>query len=213
MSGKYTWPEDQVYRWFNETDYAVVYVHQWQRRTPELMLKYLATQVPEHSIWIDGIEYARIYRISSYLDFYNEPTYRTLDVTLGDQIRLEGYNLAEHQFAPGDDLRIALSWEALRKPEERFKVFVHLMDASGKLVAQSDVEPLRGYRPTDAWMTGDRTPDHHLISLPPDLPPGTYTLWVGMYSGTSGERLAMTQDGASLGDAFQVDQIEIVAEP
>jgi hypothetical protein len=209
MSGKYTWPQDQIDRWFFDTDYVVVYVHQWQRRTPELMLKYLATQVPEHSVWIDGIEYARIYKMSSYLDFYDAPTYRTLDVSLGDQIRLEGYNLAQRQFAPGDELRIAFSWEALRKPDERYKVFVHLLDASGKLVAQSDFEPLSGYRPTDAWELGDRTPDHHLLSLPPDLPPGTYTLWAGMYSGASGERLAMTQEGKVLGDSFELGDVEI----
>jgi hypothetical protein len=140
MSGKYTWPQDQIDRWFFDTDYAVVYVHQWQRRTPELMLKYLATQVPEHSVWIDGIEYARIYKMSSYLDFYDAPTYRTLDISLGDQIRLEGYNLAQRQFAPGDELRIA-------SPGRRC---VSLMSATrsrtsvgrfGEAGAQSDFEP------------------------------------------------------------------------
>jgi hypothetical protein len=44
-------------------DYAVIYIHQWQRDVPASLLDILAARVPEHSIWLDGIEYARIYRL------------------------------------------------------------------------------------------------------------------------------------------------------
>jgi hypothetical protein len=44
-----------------ESDYVVVYVHQWQRQIPKNLLDFLAERQPEHSIWIDGLEYARIY--------------------------------------------------------------------------------------------------------------------------------------------------------
>lgn len=43
-------------------DYAVIYIHQWQRRLPsEEVLTYFEARTPEHIVEIDGLEYARIY--------------------------------------------------------------------------------------------------------------------------------------------------------
>ena len=47
-----------------QRDYAVIYYHQWQRQMiPDWMLEYLSTRTPEHTVWINGIEYVRIYKI------------------------------------------------------------------------------------------------------------------------------------------------------
>lgn len=45
-------------------DYVVTYIHQWQRNLPPVLLNYLRDKIPEKSIWINGIEYARIYKIN-----------------------------------------------------------------------------------------------------------------------------------------------------
>ena len=42
-------------------DYAVLYIHQWQRDVPPALLDEFAARVPEHIIEINGLEYARIY--------------------------------------------------------------------------------------------------------------------------------------------------------
>ena len=42
-------------------DYAVLYIHQWQRYVPPDLLDEFAGRVPEHTIEINGLEYARIY--------------------------------------------------------------------------------------------------------------------------------------------------------
>ncbi len=52
------WLEDLL-----DADYAVVYIQQWQRGTPRSMLDILDRQEPEHSIWINGLEYVRIYKL------------------------------------------------------------------------------------------------------------------------------------------------------
>ncbi len=44
-------------------DYAIIYINQRQRNYPEDLLQYLEEQTPEHTIWIDGVDYARIYRL------------------------------------------------------------------------------------------------------------------------------------------------------
>jgi 4-amino-4-deoxy-L-arabinose transferase-like glycosyltransferase len=46
-----------------ESDYAIIYVNQWQRNLAAPALEYLSQQSPEHTVWINGIEYARIYKL------------------------------------------------------------------------------------------------------------------------------------------------------
>jgi hypothetical protein len=52
-------------RWqrFIESDYAVIYITQWQRQAPPQVLAYVSALQPEHTIWINGLEYARIYKL------------------------------------------------------------------------------------------------------------------------------------------------------
>lgn len=44
-------------------DYVVIYVHQWQRNIPPALLDYLSDKTAEKSFWINGIEYARVYKL------------------------------------------------------------------------------------------------------------------------------------------------------
>jgi hypothetical protein len=134
-----------------------------------------------------------------------------VDVQLGDHILLEGYDLPERTFAERTTIPLSLSWRALEPPDERIKVFIHLMDASGQLVSQSDGEPMVAFRPTDGWRVGEQIPDHYKVLLPPDLSPGLYTLYVGMYR-ASGERLSMMQQGQAVGDAFSLGNIEVLRD-
>lgn len=55
--------EIKEYQWdrYLNADYAVIYVHQWQREMPAALLDCLAEHRPEHRIWLNGIEYVRIY--------------------------------------------------------------------------------------------------------------------------------------------------------
>jgi hypothetical protein len=48
-----------------QSDYAVTYIHQWQRDLPfPEMLELLSTQTPERTIILNGIEYAQVYDLS-----------------------------------------------------------------------------------------------------------------------------------------------------
>jgi hypothetical protein len=48
----------------SNVDYLVVYTNQWYRRTPTALFDILDQVEPEHTVWINGIEYARIYKVS-----------------------------------------------------------------------------------------------------------------------------------------------------
>jgi hypothetical protein len=96
----------------------------------------------------------------------------------------------------GDVLPVVLYWQARQPLPADYYVFVHLLDAGGKRVTQSDGQPALWTRPTSTWQPGERITDRHALSLPADLAPGDYVLIAGLYLPESGERLT-TEGGES----------------
>jgi hypothetical protein len=102
-------------------------------------------------------------------------------VALGPAIALAGYELDPQPAAPGSTLVVTLTWHALDTPQGNYYTFVHLLDASGIIVAQDDGPPGGGRLPTLGWLPGEYLLDGHALSLPRDLPAGQYRLAVGLY--------------------------------
>ena len=121
--------------------------------------------------------------------------------TFGDQIRLLGYRLGESSATPGSYFRLLLYWEALTEMRESYTVFVHLVDDSGQTWAQADGLPINGMYPTWAWLQGEIVEDEHLIPLETTVPPGRYSLVIGIYELDTLRRLGVTSpEGTPLGD-------------
>lgn len=140
-----------------------------------------------------------------------EEGYRRSGVKLGDKVILEGYRLIDEEVKAGDIVRLIVHWRAEEEVEERYKVFVHLLDEEGRLVAQRDSEPVGGMRPTTGWEVGEEIEDRYGILLPGDLAPGKYELVVGMYEPESGERLPiMDKGGVIIGDKGSLGMVEVV---
>ncbi len=133
--------------------------------------------------WIGNLRLAR-YGIAP---LYPWPT-KPFSVTFGASIRLEGVTVPERTFHPDEIVPITLFWRATSRPSGRYKLFVHLLDGDGQLVAQYDGEPVEGFRPTDGWQPGESIVDRCGVALPSTLPAGDYRLRIGLYTLT-GERL------------------------
>ena len=124
------------------------------------------------------------------------PVQNEVGATLGADIRLAGFNT---QVDP-DHLTVELVWQAQGTPAADAKVFVHLLDSAGAIVAQSDALPA-GNAHANAWVAGEVSVDPHTLQLPADLPPGEYTLLAGMYDPLTGQRLtAIGPDGQRFAD-------------
>jgi hypothetical protein len=108
-----------------------------------------------------------------------------VDAALGELARLRAFELSQID----NQLTLGLAWEATGTTETAYRVFVHLLDDAGNIVAQSDSEPAAGSYPTTAWLPGDIIVDQHTIVLPADLPSGDYALVTGLYDPRTGERL------------------------
>jgi hypothetical protein len=65
--------------------------------------------------------------------------------------------------------------------------FVHLVDAGGNGLAQSDALPGGVYYPTSLWQPGETLRDQHRLTIPSTLPPGDYTLITGLYRLVNGQ--------------------------
>lgn len=128
---------------------------------------------------------------------------------LGEGIRLTGYSILTPEPAGGGVLQVALHWRALAPMATRYKVFVHLVDAAGTIVAQRDSEPGGGARLTSDWVPGEEIVDLYGLIIPPDTPPGEHVLRVGMYALDGGERLPVTLDGRPIGDAIDLTCLHV----
>ncbi len=104
-----------------------------------------------------------------------------LGMRLGRRAQLMGYDLDVSQAFPGGQLGLTLTWRALGPMVQPYKVFTHLVDGEGQVVAQHDGPPGNGCCPSNTWAEGEVIVDDHLIQLPANLATGSYDLVVGMY--------------------------------
>jgi hypothetical protein len=105
---------------------------------------------------------------------------------------LEGYSLRREAGA----LLVTLIWHATDSPTASYTAFVHLADESGRVWAQNDSVPVNWSRPTTGWVAGEYIPDEHALTLPNDLPPGGYTLFIGLYDPQTGNRVPVAGPGS-----------------
>lgn len=149
--------------------------------------------------------------------FHYESTVLTLDrpaterlVNFGDQVFLLGYHPEVASARPGDTMDLSLFWKAQQPLAIDYQAFVHVFDESGTLVAQADkLNP--GEYPTRRWPLDKYVPDQYALALPPDLPPGQYTVSSGLWVQSEGWRLPVFDTaGQQIGDSaplfsFRVD--------
>lgn len=139
---------------------------------------------------------------------YSEPPERIdapLAVNFGYRIALRGFELSNNTPAAGESIDLTLHWQALQPMIFPFTTFVHLVNAEGGVVAQSDVQPQAG--PTSTWQPGEWISERVELRLPPELPAGEYQLLVGWYHLESGRRLPLVDNPEQT--SFQLGVVEV----
>jgi hypothetical protein len=116
-----------------------------------------------------------------------------LDVSFGDAARLAGLT---PQTTP-DGLALDLVWQALDEMDTSYRVFVHVLNEDGDIIAQSDAEPAGWVRPTSGWAPPEYILDRHLLAVDAKTAVGPLRLRIGLYDPLTGERLA-TESGDAL---------------
>lgn len=137
-------------------------------------------------------------------------------VEVGDQgdeafpvpVRLEAWQVPATAH-PGDPLPVHLTWRALGKVDAYYSLYVKLLDATGSLVAGWDGQPRHGQAPTLLWVPGEVVDDLITLAVPADVPPGDYTVEVGIYRAADLARcLTLDADGTPL-DRVELGRVQI----
>ena len=132
-----------------------------------------------------------------------------VNIPFGEAITLNGYSLGETTRQPGDIVEVTLFWETAVPLQTRYKVFLHLLDANGRLVSQRDSEPGGGLALTTTWQPGQSIIDNHGLLIPSDLSPGTYQLRLGLYDmANPANRLSITTPNGEM-DAYLLSAIAV----
>jgi len=131
------------------------------------------------------------------------PILTPVDVNLGNKIGLAGYAFTRQ----GDTVDVRLLWLARAPMDESYKVFIHVVDNQGKLLAQTDSRPLSYAGNTNRWIPGQVVYDRFQVPLLPDAPSGRYQVRIGLYDEVDMQRLPVL-------DAFgmQVDDQVLLGE-
>ena len=125
-----------------------------------------------------------------------------------NQIQLVGADLISPTLRAGETLNVRLVWSTAAPVEQDYTVFVHLIDADGKPIAQSDRAPENGVYPTSGWQVGEWVQDVYALAVPVTIPTGQYQLVVGLYRPETGERLLLNNEK----DAFRLRAVTVVAK-
>jgi hypothetical protein len=144
------------------------------------------------------------------------PAQHQRDYLFGDYFQLLGYDLNASSFRPGDRLELHVYWYAPEPVPYGYASFVHI-STGGPPLAQADKLNPAG-RPTKTWTADGYLRDDYVIILPADLPPGEYSLIVGLYTcdtlpagqcGNGDRALVTDSEGNPVGDSLVLQTIQI----
>jgi mannosyltransferase len=194
-----------------QADQALVALTEGYSRVWLVMFGYAEQYDPDHLAerWLSEHGYRSSYRsfLGAYLTLYvmspsgvGSSMQHTVAASLGNEALLVGYSLSAGEIKAGETLMLTLYWQALAEMEKRYTVFVHLLDADNRIVAQMDSEPLGGTHPTTEWQFGEIVRDNYGLLIAPHTPPGEYLLEVGMYYLPTLERLPVLDASGNVKD-------------
>ena len=126
------------------------------------------------------------------------PMMRAITAQFGEVAALAGYDVSSLEVAPGGELALTLYWKALGPTDQEAVVFVHLLSADGRLIAQHDSQPAGGSRPTTGWVEGEYIADHHALQWVEAGYTGTAEIEIGLYDPTTGQRLLLPNGDSRL---------------
>jgi hypothetical protein len=100
----------------------------------------------------------------------------------------------------GNPIQVTLFWRTTEPIAQEYTVFVHVVDANGKMVGQWDQAPGAGESPTTNWEVGRLIVDEYQVplTLADSTPP--YRILTGLYEPASGDRLSVLQSTHPVSD-------------
>lgn len=158
--------------------YAVIYSSVAERDTRAVAEAYALQTPPLYRLRVHGITYVTIHQLPRPFD-------RHVGALFGG-VHLRGYS----RELRGSTLTVTPSWDIQVDRAGGVFSFIHVVDEEGRRVAQIDAQLDDGM--FAAWQAGQQFGTPLPITLPADLPAGTYTVVLGLYTQPDGAREPLT---------------------
>jgi uncharacterized membrane protein YeaQ/YmgE (transglycosylase-associated protein family) len=155
-----------------KAQYMVITQGQAQRDIYPATLDFFLPREPEHTISINGIEYAWIYRVPRRELAVSPPIQYPLDVGFEGRVQLLGYDTSRTK----DALLVTLYWRPITTMHRELRVTLRLVDTAGRVIHEQNDPPWSGDVTVLQWPDALAVQDQHTIPLAADLPPGDYRL-------------------------------------
>jgi hypothetical protein len=118
-----------------------------------------------------------------------------LDASIGESLRVPGFDLTASEVARGSSVELVTHFKVLGRIEAGWRLFFHMDGPDG--FHNLDHTPVEGAYAMDRWRAGQTILDRLHIAITPNMPPGTYTVYVGLFKG--GKRLPVNPATATDG--------------
>lgn len=115
----------------------------------------------------------------------------TVGATWQNGLTLVGHDELPAALTPEQTLTLRTVWQTTTPVTTDYTLFVHLLDPTGQIIAQSDRAPEGNFYPTSGWPIGDWAMGDTVLQLPAMLPAGRYRLLLGWYDPQTGARLQL----------------------
>lgn len=136
-------------------------------------------------------------------------------VSFDDIIALRSYSLTGTPVPSGvGAVQIELDWQLLKQTGTRYQISLRLTDAAGRTWAQRDSEPVAGLEPFTIWKAMEERADRHALQIPTGVPPGEYTVRVGIRDASTGTALnVLDQNKSRKGIEYDLGNITVTRTP
>ena len=133
-----------------------------------------------------------------------------LNQNFNDEARLVGYEYSARQLSPGDDLTVVLYWEALPGLETDYIIRVQLLGESGEVFERDNTAVENSQYNSVDWRPSKGIRDVHTLSLDPNLPPGSYHIYVALIDSMTKEpQNIIADDGHWINDHLLLASVNV----
>ncbi len=133
------------------------------------------------------------------LEGSDEPS--ALPINLDSKVDFLGYTLSQ----TGKDAELVTYWRAADQLPPQLSQFTHVLNDKGEIITQQDRLMLtsQSLRPGDVFVQIQH------LTLPADLPPGSYPITIGLYTQLDDKRLPIVKDQQPHGDRVFLEALVV----
>ena len=192
------------------SDYAILYFSYAQRGLPSPQaVDLLESLKPEYIASINGIDYAKVYKVPAYVSRTIPAISHPYRVNLGDEVTFLGYDLGANEVPSGSKIAITLYWQRRQPVMTDYSVNLRLVNGVQHVWGQQDSGPVEGLMPTTRWDEDMVIADFRQLQILPGTPPGVYQIAVNMYDSAT----LRTLEPKGSGEDLLLGPVEILRAP